>query len=260
MDFKYLMVEKDADGIATIRLNRPDAKNALNQDFIDELGQAADQVARDAEVRAVIVTGGEEVFAAGGDIKEMSGKYAPDILNTYGADLSGFDKIERIPKPVIAAVSGYALGGGCELALVCDMIVASETAVFGMPEITLGIIPGAGGTQRLPRLIGPNRAKEMIFSGSFYDVEACREMGLVNKVVPVAELDEEARKLAKRCMRNGAVALACAKASVNEGLNTDLYSGLSFERKCFSLLFSTEDQKEGMAAFVEKRKPEFKGR
>lgn len=260
MDFKYLIVEKDAEGIATIRLNRPDAKNALNLELIAELGRAADLVAGDEEVRAVIVTGGEENFAAGGDIKEMSGKYAPDMLNAYGADLSGFEKIERIPKPVIAAVSGYALGGGTELALVCDMIVASETAVFGMPEITLGIIPGAGGTQRLPRLVGPNRAKELIFTGSFYDVEACREMGLVNKVVPVADLMEEARKLALRCIRNGAVALACAKACVNEGLNTDLYSGLAYERKCFSLLFSTQDQKEGMAAFKEKRKAEFKGR
>jgi enoyl-CoA hydratase len=260
MDFKYLLVEKDDEGIATIRLNRSKARNALNQEFIAELGGAADLEARDQEVRAVIVTGGEEVFAAGGDIKEMSGKYAPDMLTAYGADLSGFDKIERIPKPVIAAVSGYALGGGCELALVCDMIIASETAVFGMPEITLGIIPGAGGTQRLPRLIGPNRAKEIIFSGSFYDVEACKEMGLVNKVVAVDEMMEEAKKLARRCIRNGAVALACAKACVNEGMNTDLMSGISFERKCFSLLFSTEDQKEGMEAFKDKRKPEFKGR
>ncbi|NPV58164.1 MAG: enoyl-CoA hydratase/isomerase family protein [Actinobacteria bacterium] len=260
MEFKYLLVETDGEGIATIRLNRPEARNALNLELIAELGEAADMLARDEAVRAVIVTGGEENFAAGGDIKEMSGKYAPDMLNAYGADLSGFEKIERIPKPVIAAVSGYALGGGTELALVCDMIVASETAVFGMPEITLGIIPGAGGTQRLPRLVGPNRAKEMIFTGSFYDARACLEMGLVNKVVPVEELMTEARELARRCIRNGAVALACAKACVNEGMNLDLYSGLAYERKCFSLLFSTEDQKEGMAAFKEKRKPEFKGR
>lgn len=260
MQFKYLLVETDEDGIAVLRLNRPEARNALDLELISELGEAADMLARDEDVRAVIVTGGEEVFAAGGDIKEMSGKYAPDMLNAYGADLSGFDKIERIPKPVIAAVSGYALGGGLELALVCDMIVASETAVFGMPEITLGIIPGAGGTQRLPRVIGPNRAKEIIFTGAFFDIDACWEMGLVNKVVPVAELLQEAKELAKRCIRNGAVALACAKACVNEGLNTDLYSGLAYERKCFSLLFSTDDQKEGMAAFKEKRKAEFKGR
>jgi enoyl-CoA hydratase len=159
MEFKYLMVEADDEGIATIRLNRPEAKNALNLELVAELGEAADMLARDERVRAVIVTGGEDNFAAGGDIKEMAGKYATDMLNAYGADLSGFEKIERIPKPVIAAVSGYALGGGTELALVCDMIVASETAVFGLPEITLGIIPGAGGTQRLPRLVGPNRAK-----------------------------------------------------------------------------------------------------
>jgi enoyl-CoA hydratase len=260
MEFKYLVVEVDTEGIAIMRLNRLEAKNALNLELIAELGEAADMLARDDAVRAVIITGGEENFAAGGDIKEMSGKYAPDMLNAYGADLSGFEKVERIPKPVIAAVSGYALGGGTELALVCDMIVASDTAVFGMPEITLGIIPGAGGTQRLPRLIGSNRAKEMIFTGSFYDVQACREMGLINKVVPVADLLDEAKELARRCVRNGSVALACAKASVNEGLNTDLYSGLSFERKCFSLLFSTQDQKEGMSAFKEKRKAEFKGR
>lgn len=260
MEFNYLLIDVDAEGIATLRLNRPDARNALNLALIAELGEAADLLARDPDVRAVIVTGGEEVFAAGGDIKEMSGKYAPDMLGAYGADLSGFDKLERIPKPVIAAVSGYALGGGCELALVCDMIVASQNAVFGMPEITLGIIPGAGGTQRLPRLVGPNRAKEMIMTGSFFDVEACREMGLVNKVVPAEELMEESRKLARRCIRNGAVALACAKSCVNDGMNTDLYSGLAYERKCFSLLFSTEDQEEGMEAFIEKRKPEFKGR
>ncbi|MBC7231004.1 MAG: enoyl-CoA hydratase/isomerase family protein [Actinobacteria bacterium] len=260
MDFKYLLVETDDEGIATIRLNRPEAKNALNLELIAELGVAADMLARDEGVRAVIVTGGEDNFAAGGDIKEMAGKYAPDMLNAYGADLSGFEKLERIPKPVVAAVSGYALGGGTELALVCDMIVASETAVFGMPEITLGIIPGAGGTQRLPRLVGPNRAKEMIFTGSFYDARTCLEMGLVNKVVPVEELMAEARELARRCIRNGAVALACAKACVNEGMNLDLYSGLAYERKCFSLLFSTEDQKEGMAAFKEKRKPQFRGR
>lgn len=260
MEFKYLLVETDGEGIATILLNRPEARNALNLELIAELGEAADMLARDEAVRAVIVTGGEENFAAGGDIKEMSGKYAPDMLSAYGADLSGFEKIERIPKPVIAAVSGYALGGGTELALVCDMIVASETAVFGMPEITLGIIPGAGGTQRLPRLVGPNRAKEMIFTGSFYDARVCLEMGLVNKVVPVEELMAEARELARRCIRNGAVALACAKACVNEGMNLDLYSGLAYERKCFSLLFSTEDQKEGMTAFKEKRRPEFKGR
>jgi len=259
-EFRYLVVERDEEGIAVLRLNRPEARNALNLELIAELGRAADMLARDDTVRAVIVTGGEEVFAAGGDIKEMAGKYAPDMLNAYGADLSGFEKIERIPKPVIAAVSGYALGGGCELALVCDMIVASETAVFGMPEITLGIIPGAGGTQRLPRLVGPHRAKEMIFTGSFFDVHACREMGLVNRVVPVERLMDEAKELARRCIRNGAVALACAKACVNEGMNTDLYTGLAYERKCFSLLFSTEDQKEGMQAFIEKRKPAFKGR
>ncbi len=260
MNFKYVVVEADEEGIAVLRLNRPEAKNALNLELIAELGEAADMLARDEAVRAVIVTGGEGDFAAGGDIKEMSGKYAHDMLTAYGADLSGFEKIERIPKPVIAAVSGYALGGGTELALVCDMIVASETAVFAMPEITLGIIPGAGGTQRLPRLVGPNRAKELIFTGDFYDAQACRDMGLVNRVVPVADLMEEAKKLARRCIRNGAVALACAKACVNDGLNTDLTSGLSLERKCFSLLFSTQDQKEGMAAFKEKRKPEFQGR
>ena len=260
MEFKYLVVETDEEGIAVLRLNRPEAKNALNLELIAELGDAADMLARDDKVRAVIVNGGEGDFAAGGDIEEMSGKYDPDMLTAYGADLSGFEKIERIPKPVIAAVNGYALGGGTGLALGCGMIVASETAVFGMPEITLGIIPGAGGTQRLPRLVGPNRAKEFIFTGGFYDARACSEMGLVNKVVPVEDLMDEAKKLARKCIRNGAVALACAKACVNDGLNTDLYSGLSLERKCFSLLFSTEDQKEGMAAFKEKRKADFRGR
>ncbi len=256
---KYLLLEKDQE-LGIIRLNRPEVKNALNLEMVRELGEAADQMARDGEVRAVILTGGERDFAAGGDIKEMATQYAPDMLWAYGADLSGFEKIERIPKPVIAAVSGYALGGGCELALVCDMIIASETAVFGLPEITLGIIPGAGGTQRLPRLVGPNKAKEMIFTGSFYKAQEAYEMGLVNKVVPVERLMEEAKALARKCTRHGAVALTCAKAAVNEGLNTDLYTGLAYERKCFSLLFSTEDQKEGMQAFIEKRKPEYRGR
>jgi enoyl-CoA hydratase len=256
---EHVLIEKE-DDIAIIRLNRPDAKNALNLQVIAELGEAADIVARDPEVKGVIVTGGEGDFAAGGDIKEMASKYAPDMLTAYGADLSGFEKLERIPKPVVAAVSGYALGGGTELALVCDMIVASETAVFGLPEITLGIIPGAGGTQRLPRLIGPNKAKEMIFTGSFYKAQEALNMGLVNKVVPVDALMDEAKALLRKCTRQGGVALACAKACVNEGMNTDLNSGLAYERKCFSLLFSTEDQKEGMGAFVEKRKPQFKGR
>jgi enoyl-CoA hydratase len=256
---EHVLIEKEED-IAIIRLNRPDAKNALNLQVIAELGEAADIVARDPEVKGVIVTGGEGDFAAGGDIKEMATKYAPDMLTAYGADLSGFEKLERIPKPVIAAVSGYALGGGTELALVCDMIVATETAVFGLPEITLGIIPGAGGTQRLPRLVGPNKAKEMIFSGNFYKADEALAMGLVNKVVPVDKMMEEAKALLRRCTRNGGVALACAKACVNEGMSTDLYSGLAYERKCFSLLFSTEDQKEGMGAFVDKRKPQFKGK
>jgi enoyl-CoA hydratase len=168
--------------------------------------------------------------------------------------------IEDSPVPVVAALFGTVMGGGLETAIACHYRVAREGTRLGLPEITLGIIPGAGGTQRLPRLIGPNRAKEFIFSGDFFKAEACREMGLVNRVVPVADLMEEAKKLARRCIRNGAVALACAKACVNDGLNTDLYSGLSLERKCFSLLFSTEDQKEGMAAFKEKRKADFKGR
>ena len=244
--------------VGVVRLNRPQALNALNKILVGELMTALNKFNRDPEIGAMLLTGDERAFAAGADIKEMVEASAVDML--LRDQISLFDGIRQIAKPVIAAVSGWCLGGGNELAMSCDMIVASETAVFGMPEITLGIIPGAGGTQRLPRLIGPNRAKEFIFSGDFFKAEPCREMGLVNKVVPVADLLDEAKKLARRCIRNGAVALACAKACVNDGLNTDLYSGLSLERKCFSLLFSTADQKEGMAAFKEKRKAEFKGR
>lgn len=260
-DFNNLIVNVEDDGIAIIQLNRPKALNALNLELIAEIGEAAVGLAREDSVKAVIVTGGEgQSFAAGGDIKEMATKYAPDMLNAYGADLAGFEKLEKLPKPVIAAVSGYALGGGCELALVCDIIVADDSAQFALPEITLGIIPGAGGTQRLPRLVGPNIAKELIFTGSRIDAKRAYEIGLVNKIVPQGSLIEEAKKLALKCARNGAVALSCAKSCVNEGMSVDLYSGLAYERKCFSLLFSTEDQKEGMTAFVDKRKPEFKGR
>jgi enoyl-CoA hydratase/carnithine racemase len=249
-----------ADGIGTIRLDRP-PMNALNAAIQEELRAAAAAATTDENVRAVVVYGGEKVFAAGADIKEMAGMSYVAMANRATALTSAFDAIARIPKPVVAAITGYALGGGCELALACDWRVASADARLGQPEINLGLIPGAGGTQRLPRLVGPARAKDIIMSGRFVGAEEALAIGLVDKVVPTAaEVYDAAVALVKPYASGPAVALRAAKLAVDGGLGMDLAAGLAWESQLFSALFATDDMREGTAAFVEKRKPTFTGR
>lgn len=259
MAYETILVNVE-EGIATVTLNRPEVLNALNNQVFNDLADAALALGADDSVRVVIITGGNKVFAAGADIGQMASATAVDVSTGDRPSLRAFNLIESMPKPVIAAISGYALGGGCELALVADVRIAADNAQLGLPEIKLGILPGGGGTQRLPRLIGSGRAKELIFSGDFISAEEAWRIGLVNKVVPADQLFEEALKMAKRFAARGAVALNMAKSAVNEGLRMDLEAGLQYEHKCFSLLFATEDQKEGMKAFIEKRQAKFQGR
>jgi len=239
-----------ADQVATIRLDRP-KMNALNAQVQDEIGAAAAQVSADAAVRAVIIYGGERVFAAGADIKEMSDMGYPEMAVRSAALQAAFSAVANIPKPVIAAVTGYALGGGLELALCADFRVLGEGAKVGQPEILLGIIPGAGGTQRLPRLIGPARAKDLIFSGRHVAAAEALAIGLADSVVPDADVYATARELAVRYAAGPALALRAAKQAVNHGLDVDLATGLEIERLQFAALFATEDQQAGMRSFME---------
>jgi enoyl-CoA hydratase/carnithine racemase len=246
-------------GIATIRLDRP-PMNALNVAIQEQLRSAARTVSADGEVRAVIVYGGEKVFAAGADIKEMAAMSYPDMAARATELSSAFDAIARIPKPVVAAITGYALGGGCELALACDWRVAAEDAKLGQPEINLGVIPGAGGTQRLARLIGPARAKDLVFSGRLVPADEALRIGLVDALVPSPEVYSAARALVERYVSAPAMALRAAKYAIDGGLSMDLASGLALESQLFAALFATEDKTEGMSAFVQKRAPTFTGR
>jgi enoyl-CoA hydratase/carnithine racemase len=247
------------DAIGTIRLERP-PMNALNRQVQDEIRDAATAVSTDDGVRAIIVYGGEKVFAAGADIKEMADMSYVDMA-ARAADLSdALGALARIPKPVVAAITGYALGGGCEIALACDWRVVAEDAKLGQPEIKLGIIPGAGGTQRLARLVGPTRAKDIILSGRMVDAQEALRIGLADRVVPAARVYEEAVALVTPYTKGPAQAVRAAKLAIDGGLEMDLTSGLAWESQLFAALFATDDRREGMAAFVEKRKPDFTGR
>jgi enoyl-CoA hydratase/carnithine racemase len=237
------------DGIGTIRLDRP-PMNALDVAVQEELRAAAHSAAERPDVAAVVLYGGEKVFAAGADVKEMAAMSYADMVARSGALQSAFTAVARIPKPVVAAVTGYALGGGCELALCADFRVCGDNAKLGQPEILLGVIPGAGGTQRLPRLVGPARAKEMIFSGRFVDADEALRIGLVDRVVPADDVYTAAREMAARFVGGPALALRAAKEAVDRGLETDLDTGLELERLQFAGLFATEDRRIGMDSFV----------
>ncbi|HOG45239.1 MAG TPA: enoyl-CoA hydratase-related protein [Anaerolineae bacterium] len=260
MDYRYILYEK-SEGLATITINRPEVRNALTQALMEELGQAIDQAEADEEVRVLILTGaGERAFVAGADIGEVG---ARDTLTELGANSrvrrGVFSRLEHLSRPSIAAVNGYALGGGCELALACTLRIAADTARFGQPEINLGIIPGLGGTQRLTRLVGKGRAMELILTGDLIDAQEAFRIGLVNKVVPAAQLMEEARALAKKLAAKPPLALRAAKDAVDYGADMSLAAALEFENRLFAILSGTADKAEGVAAFLEKRKPEWQG-
>jgi len=246
---RFVTLEAE-DGVGTIRLDRP-PMNALDSTVQDQLKEAAEEASARADIRAVVIWGGEKVFAAGADIKEMQAMSYTDMAERSHALQGAFNAVARIPKPVVAAVTGYALGGGCELALCADIRVAAENAKLGQPEILLGLIPGAGGSQRLPRLIGPSRAKDLIFTGRHVRADEALRIGLVDQVVPAEEVYVTARDWAARLAKGPALALRAAKEAVDRGLETDLDTGLAIERTLFSGLFATEDREIGMRSFVE---------
>ncbi len=258
MAYEYVLVERPAEGVALVRLNRPKQYNALNLQLLQELAQVFRELDADESVRAIVLTGNDKAFAAGADIKEMMGKQPHEMKNA--PFISGWDAVALARKPVIAAVSGYALGGGAELAWACDIIIASETAIFGQPEINLGIIPGAGGTQRLARTVGKYLTMEMVLNDRRLTAEEALRFGLVNHVYPVDTYLEEAIKLAAKIASRAPLAVQYAKEAVLYAFESTLQAGLQHERLLFYALFATEDQKEGMQAFVEKREPRWRGR
>ncbi len=257
MAYETILVETRGK-VGLITLNRPQALNALNSVVLDEVVAAAQAFEADDSIGAIVLTGSEKAFAAGADIKEMQSK---SYIEMYMADFfSGWDALTRIRKPVIAAVSGYALGGGCEVAMMCDFIIASDTAKFGQPEITLGVIPGMGGSQRLTRFVDKSKAMDMCLTGRMMDAAEAERSGLVSRVVPAAELLDEALKAAEKIASLSLPAVMMAKEVVNRSYETTLTEGLRFERRVFHSLFAFDDQKEGMAAFAEKRKANFSNR
>jgi enoyl-CoA hydratase len=258
MSYQSILVETRG-SVGLITLNRPDAMNALNSQMMAELARALDGFEADPAVGAIILTGSTKAFAAGADIKEMRDKTFADVFN--GNFITGdWLRVSSCRKPVIAAVAGYALGGGCELAMMCDFIIAGENAKFGQPEITLGTIPGMGGTQRLARLVGKSKAMDMCLTGRMMDAAEAERAGLVSRVVPTDKLLEEVIKAAARIGEMSQVAAMMAKEAVNAALESTLAEGVLFERRLFHSTFATEDRREGMSAFVDKRKPEFRHR
>ena len=259
MEYNNVILEING-GIAVLTVNRPKALNALNAETLNDISAALDEIIADGSVRAVIVTGAGKAFVAGADIAQMRDFNAQEGRNFGQLGHAVFRKIELMPQPVIAAVNGFALGGGCELAMACDIRLASESAKFGQPEVTLGITAGFGGTQRLPRIVGSGLASELLFSGNMIDAQEAYRIGLVNHVYPADALMDEAMKLANKILGCAPVAVEMSKSAVQRGLNLDIDSGQAYEANVFGFTFSTEDQKEGMTAFLEKRKPDYKGR
>ena len=258
MSYEFILTEVKG-RVALITLNRPKQLNALNAKLMQELGDALYAFDADEAIGAIVIAGGEKAFAAGADIAAMKDW---NFLDVYRDDFitRDWEHIRNVRKPVIAAVSGYALGGGCELAMMCDFILAADTAKFGQPEINLGIIPGAGGTQRLPRFVGKSKAMEMALTGRMMDAAEAERCGLVSRVLPADQLLEEAIKTAQKICELSLPVVMLAKESVNRAFETTLSEGVRFERRLFHAMFATEDQKEGMSAFIEKRKPAFKNR
>ncbi len=258
MTYENILVETQGN-VGLVTLNRPKALNALSVGLVRDLGQALDAFEGDANIRCIVLTGSEKAFAAGADIKEMVGK---DYMDAYLEDFvtQGWERVTKCRKPVIAAVAGFALGGGCELAMMCDFIIAADTAKFGQPEITLGTIPGAGGTQRLTRLVGKSKAMEMVLTARMMDAAEAERSGLVSRVVPAGELIEDAIKTAQKIAEMSLPVAMLAKDSVNRALETTLAEGVHFERRLFHSTFAIADRKEGMTAFIEKRKAAFQHR
>jgi enoyl-CoA hydratase len=258
MSYETVILERRG-AVGLITLNRPQALNALSAALIRDLGAALDELEADDAIGAVVITGSDKAFAAGADIKEMASRTYMDV---YLSDFitKGWERVSTCRKPIVAAVAGYALGGGCEIAMMCDTIIAADTAKFGQPEITIGTIPGSGGTQRLTRAVGKAKAMEMCLTGRMMDAAEAERSGLVSRIVPAAELLDEALKVAGKIASMSRPAVLMAKEAVNRAYETTLAEGVRFERRLFHSTFATEDQKEGMAAFIEKRKPVYKNR
>jgi len=257
MNEKLIVTSKE-DGYAIVQFNRPDVLNAINMEAMTELVDALEALDKDDDVRCIILTGNEKACAAGADIKEMADASAMEMLKRD--QFARWDRIRKVKKPIVAAVSGFALGGGCELMMTCDIVIASETARIGQPEINIGVMPGAGGTQRLTRAVGKVKAMEMVLTGSMISADEALRWGLVNRVVPVEYVLEEAKNLAREIASKPPVAVRLAKEAVLKSFDTTIEGGLEFERKNFYMLFASDDQKEGMKAFVEKRKATWKGK
>jgi len=258
MSTAVVITERPAEGVGLIRINRPEARNALNLEVRRLIGQYLSEMSDDDTIRCIVLTGNDKAFAAGADIKEMANAGTIDML------LRGTQKMWRTiyacPKPVIAAVSGFALGGGCELAMTCDIIIAGESAKFGQPEVKIGIIPGGGGTQRLPRTVGKYKAMRYVLTGDLFGAKEAEAMGLVSEIVPDAEVEKRAVAMAAQIAELAPLAIQQTKESVIRGMDASLETGLTLETRTLQMLFASKDQKEGMAAFIEKRKPKFEGR